>query len=167
MTFATEITEAKQSWQSPDGKVTIWEVKTTDDKTLQTMSNAIATVGFSGEVELYTNDKGKQYLRQPQKGNIPKPVQQKIFKADPERQSSIEWQSAIKSAVDAVHNWHSLYGNDKDKPELIDYKHQIVEAAITFAAVIEKQPKKNPDPEPTPEEVEEVEEMLNEATEEL
>lgn len=60
-------TAVKESWKSPDGKVTIWEVKNSDGKLEQTMSQAIATHGWSGQIEAYTNDKNKRYIRQAKK----------------------------------------------------------------------------------------------------
>lgn len=55
-------------WTSPDGKVTIWNIKLKDDKgepqLYSTMSKAIAVEGWAGDVELYTNTKGKEYVRQ-------------------------------------------------------------------------------------------------------
>lgn len=55
-------------WTSPDGKVTIWLIKLEDEKgeraDYNTMSKTIATMGWTGDVELYTNDKGKEYVRQ-------------------------------------------------------------------------------------------------------
>lgn len=55
-------------WSSPDGKVTIWLIKLEDGQgeraDYNTMSKAIATLDWSGDIELYTNDKGKEYVRQ-------------------------------------------------------------------------------------------------------
>lgn len=57
----------EKPWSSPDGKVTIWSVKLDVDGSREiysTMSAKIAHEDFSGDVELYTNDKGKEYVRQ-------------------------------------------------------------------------------------------------------
>lgn len=57
----------EKPWSSPDGKVTIWSVKLEVDGSREiysTMSHKIATEGFIGDLELYTNDKGKEYVRQ-------------------------------------------------------------------------------------------------------
>jgi hypothetical protein len=54
-------------WASPDGKVTIWDVEIEADGRkypLKTMSPKIAVVGFEGDVETYTNEKGRVYVRQ-------------------------------------------------------------------------------------------------------
>lgn len=55
-------------WESPDGKVKIWNIKLEDGEgerdLYATMSKAIAEIGWSGDIELYTNQKGKEYVRQ-------------------------------------------------------------------------------------------------------
>ena len=59
------------AWTSPDGKVTIWKIKLEDSAgqrgDYNTMSQAIATMGWAGDIEMYTNDKGKEYVRQEHK----------------------------------------------------------------------------------------------------
>lgn len=54
-------------WESPDGKVKIWTIKLEingERNTHSTMSQKIATEGWTGDVEVYTNAKGKDYVRQ-------------------------------------------------------------------------------------------------------
>lgn len=54
-------------WESPDGKVKIWKIKLErngERDTHSTMSKTIATEGWSGDIEVYTNAKGKDYVRQ-------------------------------------------------------------------------------------------------------
>lgn len=53
-------------WSSPDGKVTIWNIKLEIDgerDLWSTMSKQVATEGWQGDIEVYTNDKGKTYVR--------------------------------------------------------------------------------------------------------
>lgn len=96
--FKTTTKEAKESWKSDDGKVTIYEVVMDyNGKPLktQTMSKAIATVGWSGEVETYENAKGRTYIRQPKtEGNW---GGSKNY--TPRDDSAIKAQFAIKAAV--------------------------------------------------------------------
>lgn len=70
-------------------------------------------------------------------------AQERQFKADPDKQASIEWQSAIKSAVEAVKDYYTLNLLTKDNKvtSLEEYKLDIVNAAITFAAVTVVKPK--------------------------
>lgn len=99
-------------WQSPDGKVTIWKVKLEVDGERElhsTMSKVLATEGWQGDVEVYTNQKGKDYVRQAPKeehggsasagqvaqGRVP-------FRADPEKQAEIKAEWAIGQALSKV-----------------------------------------------------------------
>lgn len=63
-------------WSSPDGKVKIWNIKletSEGDRLLYpTMSKAIAEYGWTGDIEVYTNAKGKDYVRQAPKEDAPK-----------------------------------------------------------------------------------------------
>lgn len=61
-------THSEQVWQSPDGQKTIWEVTLkgeggTEYK-LKTYSEAIAQLGFEGNVESYLNNRGERFARQ-------------------------------------------------------------------------------------------------------
>lgn len=72
MNFEWETKGVVDKWQSPDGKITIYTVINDEAKTMKTMSSKIATVGFKGTVEQYTNQKGNTYIRQPaREGFIP------------------------------------------------------------------------------------------------
>lgn len=64
--------------------------------------------------------------------------QPKEYKADPLKQSSIEWQASIKAAVDTVKDFHVLSGIKPTK--LTEYKRLIAETAITYANTVEKKP---------------------------
>lgn len=58
---------APDPWTSPDGKVTIWLIKFEHDgkvDTINTMSKVLAQEGWTGDMEIYTNTKGKDYARQ-------------------------------------------------------------------------------------------------------
>lgn len=61
-------THIEQVWQSPDGQKTIWEVTLKGDGgneyRLKTYSEAIARLGFEGEVESYLNKRGERFVRQ-------------------------------------------------------------------------------------------------------
>lgn len=63
-----------EPWSSPDGQVKIWKVKieTPDGNRdlYSTMSGKIANVGWTGDLELYTNAKGKEYIRQAPKEEV-------------------------------------------------------------------------------------------------
>lgn len=93
------------AWESPDGKVTIWQIKLEVDgerDTHNTMSKALATVGFEGDVEVYTNAKGKDYVRQaPKEDGQPHSSGETSFKADPVKQDNIHRSVALEQAVRA------------------------------------------------------------------
>ena len=61
-------THSEQVWQSPDGQKSIWEVTLKGDggneDRLKTYSEAIAQLGFEGEVESYLNGRGERFARQ-------------------------------------------------------------------------------------------------------
>lgn len=65
----------EKPWSSPDGKVTIWKIKLEDEQgereLYSTMSKAIAELGWTGDIELYENAKGKQYVRKAPKPDTP------------------------------------------------------------------------------------------------
>lgn len=92
-----------EPWSSPDGKVTIWNVKLEDPSGEQamysTMSKAIGQVGFSGDLELYTNAKGKDYIRQAPKEEVAEAVSPSSWHESPEKQNSINRAVALNNAV--------------------------------------------------------------------
>ena len=60
------------SFSIPGTNLTIFTIKIEADgksDTHKTMSDKIATEGWTGDVEVYTNDKGKEYVRQAPKDN--------------------------------------------------------------------------------------------------
>jgi hypothetical protein len=64
--------QSEQVWQSPDGQKTIWNVVIEADGKqypLKTFSGKVAEVGFEGEVESYTNQRGDRFVKQ-----LPKPA---------------------------------------------------------------------------------------------
>lgn len=90
-------------WSSPDGKVTIWSIKL-QDKTgersmYSTMSKNIATIGWSGDIELYTNAKGKEYVRQAPKDEPAVAGGSSWGSDSPEKQDSIYRSVALNNAV--------------------------------------------------------------------
>jgi hypothetical protein len=67
--------DSKQAWQSPDGQKTIWEVTLEADGKqypLKTFSPKVSTIGFEGEVESYTNQRGDRFVKQVQRDNQPR-----------------------------------------------------------------------------------------------
>lgn len=58
---------SEQVWQSPDGQKTIWHVVVEADGKqypLKTFSSKIAVVGFEGDIESYTNQRGDRFVKQ-------------------------------------------------------------------------------------------------------
>ena len=97
------IKKAKTTWvddnpfQIPNGP-TIWTIKLVHDndepEIYKTMSKALAVKDFEGDVEVYTNDKGKTYVRQaPKEENTPGTAQ------FDEKQESISRSVALNNAV--------------------------------------------------------------------
>jgi len=88
-------TDTKQVWQSPDGEKTIWEVtlRGEDDKEygLKTFSSAVGTLGFTGDVETYVNQRGDRFVRQV--------VKKQPVMAGDQRDLSIRAQWAIGQAI--------------------------------------------------------------------
>jgi hypothetical protein len=70
------VRSSKESWKSPDGKITIWEVTDGDGQTWNTMSGKIANaLGQTIEVTTRVNNKGKTYLiTPPAEGAYPLPA---------------------------------------------------------------------------------------------
>jgi len=87
-------THSEQVWQSPDGEKTIWNVTLTADGKeyqLKTFSKSVATVGYSGEVESYVNQRGDRFV---------KPVNEQVRTADLDSRIRAQW--AIGQAVAAT-----------------------------------------------------------------
>ncbi|HET9174081.1 MAG TPA: hypothetical protein VFN56_02250 [Candidatus Saccharimonadales bacterium] len=61
-------THSEQVWQSPDGAKSIWQVSLKGDGgneyQSKTYSEAIAHLGFEGDVESYLNNRGERFVRQ-------------------------------------------------------------------------------------------------------
>lgn len=60
-------TKSEQVWQSPDGQKTIWQIVLEADGKeypLKTFSAKVAEVGFEGEVESYSNQRGDRFVKQ-------------------------------------------------------------------------------------------------------
>lgn len=93
-----------EPWSSPDGKVKIWTIKLEVDgqaDTHSTMSKALATMGWTGDVEVYTNAKGKDYVRQaPKEEQASGSRVSSNYTPNPEQQESIARSVALKAAVD-------------------------------------------------------------------
>lgn len=96
---------SKLAWQSPDGKVKIYEVKSKTGKLEQTMSKAIAEHGWTGQIEAYVNDKGKRYIRQ-----------QKAIegsRSDDSRENGMAWGNSLTNAANLV-GIYKFGSDDKD-----------------------------------------------------
>lgn len=129
-----------EPWVSPDGKVSIWQVKLEIDGSqdlVSTMSKAIATVGFQGDVEAYMNAKGKTYYRQAPKEEqsapsepVHEPEQAKPTEAYwQDKQAQIRAQFAIKAAIQ--------YAVNPAQDDLVDM--QALEGfAIEFFAMVDR-----------------------------
>lgn len=62
---------SEQAWKSPDGSRIIWNVVLEADGKeypLKTFSEKISQVGFEGDIESYTTQRGEQFVKQ-----VPKP----------------------------------------------------------------------------------------------
>lgn len=71
------VASSNQAWQSPDQKITIWDVIDSDNNKWSTMSGKIANaIGQTIEVTTRTNNKGKTYLVTPQPGGYQPPLAQ-------------------------------------------------------------------------------------------
>lgn len=114
-------TAVKESWKSPDGKVTIWEVKNSDGKLEQTMSQAIATHGWSGQIEAYTNDNNKRYIRQEKK--------EEFKKGDSE---GMAWGNALTNAVNLHLGLGFTTGIGKEQEGLLEIRTRIIGTAKFF-----------------------------------
>jgi len=120
----------------------------------KTYDAELAKVG-THEAESYQSKTGKTYWRKPGSSGSYRPQQAKVFKADPEKQESIEWQACLKAAVETIHNYHAIYG-DGTRPDLAKYKAEIVNCLVTFTQAIDHKPTQPvavPEPLPTDEEV--------------
>jgi hypothetical protein len=88
---------SEQVWQSPDGQKTIWNVVLEADGKqypLKTFSTKIAEVGFDGDVESYTNQRGDRFVKQ-----VPKPVTAGPTGYQGRDDSAIKAQWAIGQAI--------------------------------------------------------------------
>lgn len=87
--------------------------------------------------------KGKNIAKKNQESQTAYTPKSKTFEADPNKISSIEWQTSIKEARQLVKDWHDLSmlnGETPSFPSIEDYKKEIVNAAITLASAIGKKP---------------------------
>lgn len=104
----------------------------------KTYDPALTTQGWH-EAETFKSKSGKEYWRTPKENNnLPTATGQVQYKADPDKQTSIEWQACLKAAVETVSNYYSLAGELPDSLE--DYKRDIVNAVVTFTKTIQLKP---------------------------
>lgn len=108
----------------------------------KTQDPVLAELG-TYEAETYPTKSGKTYWRSVETATIMAEARDTQFKADPVKQESIEWQSALKAAVEAVHDYYDLVRWTEDGvvfPTLENYKKEIVNAVVTFTQTIERKP---------------------------
>jgi hypothetical protein len=151
------ILSAKPSNGDPDqyGNVSFWlEIEEEGSAVVSRKPSSPLLSGPTwGELEERKSQKGNIYKKFTVK---PSPDQQgsprgseRVYKADPEKQASIEWQASVKAGVEAVRDFYTFSG---EKPESLEaYKRDIVNTAITFGKTIEKKPEQTiaaPDEDP-------------------
>lgn len=147
------VTHTSEGWRPPKAASDFPAIYTIHiegySESQKTMDASLATVG-THEAEEYTAKSGKTYWRSIEPENVPGATE-KVSKADPAKQESIEWQACLKAAVETVHDYNSLaqISSDYKLPSLADYKKQIVEAVVTFTQTLEKKPDRIPDRLPT------------------
>lgn len=154
------ILSAKPTGGEPDqhGNVSFWlEIEGEGSAlVLRKPSSPFLSGPTWGELTNATSTAGKAYKRfkvgQRPDGNIPATGNfvsgQRQFKADPDKQASIEWQSALKTAAEIVKDYKTLGALMVAGPvvtTLDDYTYDVVNVATRLAKVIETQP----DPETT------------------
>lgn len=95
-----------EGWNIPGSDITIWTITFEHDGATtmhKTMSQNIAVVGFQGELEEYTNDKGNAYVRQIKRDDAPPAAQSAErpdrYKQDPEKADGIMRMNALNNAV--------------------------------------------------------------------
>lgn len=156
------VTGSKQVWASPDGKVKIYDLTLDNGTVLQTMSGKISQ-GGEFDVEVYTNDKGKSYVRQLANSQQAPTSPDKQFKADPASRESIEWQTSLKAAIEVVRDYYMHHPKDvpADGPlhgekGLESYCKEVDKAAVHFKNLINIKPTSTKeDTLETPEQVDE------------
>lgn len=102
--------DSEEIWQSPDKAKTIWSVglETADSVyRLKTYSEAIAKVGFEGEVESYVSKNGDRFVKQPQqeggyKGGRGGGNNAERLQADAAKQREIRAEWAIGKAISSL-----------------------------------------------------------------
>lgn len=110
----------------PNTDISIWKIKLEIDGEQQlysTMSKALANMGFQGDVELYTNDKGKEYVRQAPKQEEPATAQpKKEWKSDDEfwsaKDATIKAQWAIGQAVSITNTVATVLGENLNNDQM-------------------------------------------------
>lgn len=129
------VKQGKEVWASPDGKVKIYDITLDNGTVMQTKSGKIAE-GGEFDVETYTNDKGKTYVRQlaKEQSHFSKDKQ---FKADPDSRESIEWQTSLKAAVEVTRDYY--IGQEMPKT-LEDYAKEVDKVAVHFKNLINTKP---------------------------
>lgn len=98
-----------ENFKIPDGP-TIWTIKLEvngERDMYKTMSKALATEGFVGDVEIYTNNSGKTYVRQAPKEESANTN----FQSNEERTESIYRCNALNNAV----QYHLPTGDNRNE----------------------------------------------------
>jgi hypothetical protein len=132
-----KVNGAKIAWSSPDKQRTIYDLTLDNGSKMQTYSDKIAE-GGEFDVEVYQKG-ANSFVRQLPKEQTTLDAPERKFVADPLKQSSIEWQSSLARGVEAVRDYYTFKPDELPK-NLMDYKKDIVNAAITFAMTVEMKP---------------------------
>lgn len=157
------IQDTSQIWQSKDGSRRIFNVTYTNAAgtllTRKTFSDDIGTgKGREFDLDEYSRDgkNGPEIFvkqipqQQPGFGAQPQPATAASgqssasttqYKADPDKQSSIERQAALKVAVEVVRDYNNQYGGPDDPtPSLAQYSKDVAERGQFFASVLSGAP---------------------------
>ncbi len=138
------VTKADEGWLPAGAKDALFTIYIEGmGEPQRTYDKALAVVG-EHEAEEFTSKSGKKFWRTPR---VPNPYQgrggAKEFKADPLKQSSIEWQSSIKAAAEIVRDFKTLGGTMSPNPvvtTLDNYTMDVINVAIRIVKVVEMKP---------------------------
>lgn len=138
-----KVTQASQGWKARPTSDPLFTIHIEGEGEPQrTFDKELAVVG-EHEAEKFTAKNGKEYWRTPKKpgGNQELTFRtERQFKADPEKQESIEWQSCLKAATDTVNGYYGLFFNADNPPSLEQFKKDVVNTAITYKRTVDIKP---------------------------
>lgn len=104
---------AEDNFQIPGSDLTIYTIKLEIDGSrdmYKTMSSKIAAEGWGGDIELYTNAKGKEYVRQAPKDDYQAPAPSGTTSTWTDKQPEIKAEWAIGQAINMgkAKSWEEL-----------------------------------------------------------